>query len=108
MSQQPVDNFTVAIILNSKPIDCFFTLDGSNWCPGWVVANVELPLSVHSNMFYLVYDFGGDLHWVQANKLKFRGECPNFEYAYFKTFNWQKWQQFPTVNSYLVSKPENK
>jgi hypothetical protein len=99
MNDQPVNKFTPTVNLNPEPIDCFFTLDcGCNWCPGWVIGEVTLPLSIYSNMFRLIYDSGGGTHWIHANKVKYRGECHIFEYAYYKTFDWQKWRTFPKVD----------
>lgn len=105
MSAQPAKNITAIINLNPKPIDCFFTLDwGCNWCPGWVIGEVILPFSAHSNRFCLVYDSSGGTHWTDANKVKYRGECHQFDYDYFKIFDWQKWRTFPKITELIPIK----
>jgi hypothetical protein len=41
-----------------EPKDCFFYY-GSNWCPGWALGKIELPI-VPQCFFYLIRDASGD------------------------------------------------
>jgi hypothetical protein len=40
-------------------------------CPCLVVGQVKLPIAPSSNLFLLVYDRGGEYHWLPGNKVSF-------------------------------------
>lgn len=94
---------TAPLTFSPEPEDCFFTLDcGTNWCPGWAIARLTLPFAVYSNVFCLVWDSTGTTHWVTGNKVKKRGDCHRFEFAYYQKFDWKKWQTFtPITEGYI-------
>ena len=111
MTNKTTINFfiTITVDLKPDPTDCFFTLDcGCNWCPGWVVGDVRLPLTYPFSGYCLLYDATGVTHWVQRSKIKYRGESEKFNYyRYQSEFDWQKWRNFPKVDEHFNPKPEN-
>lgn len=91
-------NLSAIIKIRNTPEDCFFTFDcGTNWCPGWAIGDVTLPLAVTSNQYILVWDIAGTTYWVSRNKVKYRHNCPMFDYTYYRNFDWNKWQKFPSL-----------
>jgi len=43
-------------------------------CPGLVVGQIKLPIASYSNLFLLVYDRGGEYHWIPGNKVSFESK----------------------------------
>lgn len=96
-------DLTATVDISEEGKDCFFTLDcGVNWCPGWVIGKITLPVAIYSNIYYLVWDATGCPHWVSASKVKYRGDCHKFEFAYYKTFDWEKWRNFPKITDPII------
>jgi hypothetical protein len=40
-------------------------------CPGLVVGQIKLPIAPYSHLFFLVYDRGGEYHWLPSDKVSF-------------------------------------
>jgi len=55
----------------SKPAqEVFFSPNGyQEKCPGWAVGKIKLPVTLHSNFFFLVCDRAGEYHWVPRNNI---------------------------------------
>jgi len=81
-----------------EPKDCFFYY-GSNWCPGWAIGQIELPIvPKYSSLFFLVRDSSGECYWLPGNKVSFRGQSHLFESSYMvNSFDWNKINKFKPV-----------
>ena len=75
-----------------EPKECFFGYHYLNECPGWVIGEIRLPLVLHSNLFLLIQDFSGELHWMPQHKVIFHDKW-NFRTRNIAPFppNMDKW-----------------
>lgn len=100
---------SAVVTLRNTPQDCFFSLDcGTNWCPGWAIADIILPLAVHANQYVLVWDAVGITYWIVKHKVRFRGDIHKFDYDYYQTkFDWNKWRLFKPINESFIPSAGN-
>ncbi|MEG4248755.1 hypothetical protein [Microcoleus sp. Pol10D4] len=94
-SQKHIDLFL-------KPQDCFFLYNPSNWCPGWAIGQIELPIPTsYSRCLTLVRDAEGGCHWVSAKNVAIRGENHRqthlFETYSATRFDWTKINSFKPI-----------
>jgi len=66
---QPIT--TEHIDFMKPPQEGFFKYKEHQNCPALVVGQIQLPITPLSNTFYLLYDRGGEYHWVPAEKVTF-------------------------------------
>lgn len=100
-------NITAVVTIFNDTRDCFFCIDGNNWSPGWVVGEIKLPLALYSNIYKLVWSVSMRTYWVAGNRVKYRGECHNFDYHYFQNFDWGMVKNFPKIDADFIPSPEN-
>ena len=54
-----------------EPKECSFGYNYMAQCPGWVIGEIRLPLVLHSNLFFLIQTFSGELCWMPLTKVDF-------------------------------------